>query len=70
VKKAAAYILFGLLGLVISVPPGAVVYADASSAQHTAQRDAKKSQKQYMKQQKKAEKKATKNWKKQHPIAH
>jgi hypothetical protein len=61
-KKAAAYILFILLGLAVFVPPAA--HARAHSARQSSK---------YMKQQKKAQKKAQKsqmkamkNWNKQH----
>ena len=77
-NKVPACILLVLLGLVLSVPPGAVARSNTSSAQLTeAQKNSQKSQEKYMKQQKKEQKKAQesqkqsmKSWKKQHPEAH
>ncbi len=71
VKKAAASILFLLLGLVLCFP--AVAHAGTNSAQRKAQKDAKKSWQTYMKQQKKSKKsqeKAMKKWNKQHQTGH
>jgi len=61
-KKAAAYTLFIVLGLVLFVPPAAHARA------HSAQQSSKKYMKQQQKAQKKAQKsqaKAMKNWNKQ-----
>ena len=76
-NKVPACILLVLLGLVLSIPPGAVAHSGTRAAQLTeAQKNSQKSQKKYMKQQKKEQKKAQKSqkqamksWKKQHPGA-
>lgn len=73
-KKLTAYILFILLGLVLSVP--SAVRADNGQAQTDSQKSAQKSYKQYQKDQKKlakqqakAQKKTQKEWANQHQVA-
>jgi hypothetical protein len=69
VKKAAAYILFMLLFLALSVP--AIGQSDAGSVQRASQKNSAKYMKYQRKQEKKAlkeQKKATKKWNKEHHV--